>query len=120
MHVPRAPPPHESRAPESTVVRVAGPGAGCRDLKPENILLSDKSPHAVLKVIDFGTSDFCLDGQRLTQKFGTPYYVAPEVRGVALDAGAGGLGGSGSSRLKTPVEVALHHACMRAMRLSRM
>ncbi|PNH04139.1 Calcium-dependent protein kinase 32 [Tetrabaena socialis] len=50
-----------------------------RDLKPENILLSDKTPHAVLKVIDFGTSDFCLEGQRLSQKFGTPYYVAPEV-----------------------------------------
>ncbi len=50
-----------------------------RDLKPENILLSDTTPHAVLKVIDFGTSDFCLDGERLSQKFGTPYYVAPEV-----------------------------------------
>lgn len=48
-------------------------------LQPENILLSDKTPAAVLKVIDFGTSDFCLDGQRLSQKFGTPYYVAPEV-----------------------------------------
>jgi calcium-dependent protein kinase len=34
-----------------------------RDLKPENILLSDKSPDAMLKVIDFGTSDFCLPGQ---------------------------------------------------------
>jgi calcium-dependent protein kinase len=48
-----------------------------RDLKPENILLSDKTPSAALKVIDFGTSDFCLTGQRLSQKFGTPYYVAP-------------------------------------------
>jgi serine/threonine protein kinase len=43
-----------------------------RDLKPENILLSDKSPTAAIKVIDFGTSDFCLPGQRLSQKFGTP------------------------------------------------
>lgn len=50
-----------------------------RDLKPENILLTDKTPNGVLKVIDFGTSDFCVDGQRLQQKFGTPYYVAPEV-----------------------------------------
>lgn len=50
-----------------------------RDLKPENILLSDKTPTAVLKVIDFGTSDFCVNGQFLQQKFGTPYYVAPEV-----------------------------------------
>jgi calcium-dependent protein kinase len=55
-----------------------------RDLKPENILLSDKTPNAILKVIDFGTSDFCLEGHRLSQKFGTPYYVAPEVsRNVA-------------------------------------
>lgn len=46
-------------------------------LKPENILLSDKNPTAALKVIDFGTSDFCLPGQHLSQKFGTPYYVAP-------------------------------------------
>lgn len=43
------------------------------------ILLSDKTPQALLKVIDFGTSDFCLPGQFLQQKFGTPYYVAPEV-----------------------------------------
>lgn len=47
-----------------------------RDLKPENILLSDKTPTAALKVIDFGTSDFCASGQRLQQKFGTPYYVS--------------------------------------------
>lgn len=52
----------------------------CRDLKPENILLTTKGPDAQLKVIDFGTSDFCKAGQKLTQKFGTPYYVAPEVR----------------------------------------
>lgn len=50
-----------------------------RDLKPENILLTSKGPDAVLKVIDFGTSEFCKPGQRLSQKFGTPYYVAPEV-----------------------------------------
>jgi hypothetical protein len=47
--------------------------------KPENILLSDKTPAAALKVIDFGTSDFCLSGEHLQHKFGTPYYVAPEV-----------------------------------------
>lgn len=48
-------------------------------LQPENILLSDKSAAAALKVIDFGTSDFCLPGDFLQHKFGTPYYVAPEV-----------------------------------------
>ncbi len=50
-----------------------------RDLKPENILLSSKEPDAQVRVIDFGTSEFCEEGQRLFQKFGTPYYVAPEV-----------------------------------------
>lgn len=52
------------------------PASSSGDLKPENILLSDKSPTAAIKVIDFGTSDFCLNGQRLQQKFGTPYYVS--------------------------------------------
>lgn len=36
---------------------------------------ADKTPTAAIKVIDFGTSDFCLPGHRLAQKFGTPYYV---------------------------------------------
>jgi calcium-dependent protein kinase len=52
----------------------------CRDLKPENILLKDKTSLHV-KIIDFGNSCFCADGQRLSQQFGTPYYVAPEVLG---------------------------------------
>lgn len=50
-----------------------------RDLKPENIMLSSRGTDAVIKVIDFGTSDFCPDGHRLFHKFGTPLYVAPEV-----------------------------------------
>jgi len=33
-------------------------------------------PSPCLQIIDFGTSDFCLSGQRLSQKFGTPYYVS--------------------------------------------
>jgi serine/threonine protein kinase len=52
-----------------------------RDLKPENILLDSRDNSAQLKVIDFGTSEFCKPGQRLNKKFGTPYYVAPEVGG---------------------------------------
>jgi serine/threonine protein kinase len=55
-------------------------------LQPENILLSDKSPDAAIKVIDFGTSDFCLPNQRLQQKFGTPYYVRIALSGFALPA----------------------------------
>ncbi|KAF8066328.1 CPK24 [Scenedesmus sp. PABB004] len=50
-----------------------------RDLKPENILLTSAGPEGQLRVVDFGTSEFCRPGERLTQKFGTPYYVAPEV-----------------------------------------
>ncbi|WZZ81148.1 hypothetical protein YC2023_101720 [Brassica napus] len=42
-----------------------------RDLKPENFLFTSKNEDAVLKVIDFGLSDF--------SRFGSAYYVAPEV-----------------------------------------
>ena len=60
------------------------PFAAVRDLKPENILLTSSDSNAQLKVIDFGTSEFCKPGQRLSKKFGTPYYVAPEVRQVYI------------------------------------
>ena len=50
-----------------------------RDLKPENFLLDSTSDTANLKVIDFGTSQFFTPGQNLRIKFGTPYYIAPEV-----------------------------------------
>ncbi|KAL3159849.1 Mitogen-activated protein kinase cpk1 [Trebouxia sp. C0009 RCD-2024] len=52
-----------------------------RDLKPENILLSGPAHGATIKIIDFGTADFCPAHQRLFHKFGTPLYVAPEVLG---------------------------------------
>lgn len=51
-----------------------------RDLKPENILMSSPDKAATIRVIDFGTADFCGPDQRLFQKFGTVLYVAPEVR----------------------------------------
>jgi calcium-dependent protein kinase len=50
-----------------------------RDLKPENFLFENSSPNSPLKVIDFGTAQFFTPGQVLTAKFGTPYYIAPEV-----------------------------------------
>mmetsp|Transcript_77511 Transcript_77511/g.107679 ORF Transcript_77511/g.107679 Transcript_77511/m.107679 type:complete len:446 (+) Transcript_77511:86-1423(+) len=50
-----------------------------RDLKPENLLLSSKEKDAQIKVIDFGTSRKFVEGQKMTEKLGTPYYVAPEV-----------------------------------------
>lgn len=56
-----------------------------RDIKPENLLLfhPDGAPDGpeglILKVVDYGCSTFCVPGKRLCKKFGTPYYVAPEV-----------------------------------------
>ncbi|OMJ85650.1 hypothetical protein SteCoe_13002 [Stentor coeruleus] len=50
-----------------------------RDLKPENFLLDSTEEDANLKVIDFGTAQFFTHGLHMTQKFGTPYYIAPEV-----------------------------------------
>ncbi|KFK27643.1 hypothetical protein AALP_AA8G409900 [Arabis alpina] len=50
-----------------------------RDLKPENFLFTSKNEDAVLKVIDFGLSDFVRFDQRLNDVVGSAYYVAPEV-----------------------------------------
>lgn len=50
-----------------------------RDLKPENLLYDSKLPNAQLKVVDFGVSAKYKKGQVLKDKFGTPYYIAPEV-----------------------------------------
>lgn len=52
-----------------------------RDLKPENFLLTDKTPNAVLKAIDFGMATFHHEGQVLTDVVGSMLYVAPEVLG---------------------------------------
>ena len=48
-----------------------------RDIKPENLLLDKECGDSILKIIDFGTSSNT--GGRLTQKYGTAYYIAPEV-----------------------------------------
>mmetsp|Transcript_19958 Transcript_19958/g.19999 ORF Transcript_19958/g.19999 Transcript_19958/m.19999 type:complete len:183 (-) Transcript_19958:838-1386(-) len=50
-----------------------------RDLKPENLLLETQANDANLKVIDFGTSAIFEPCKNLTQKYGTAYYIAPEV-----------------------------------------
>ena len=50
-----------------------------RDLKPENILLEQNKEFDQIKIIDFGTSLVYDDGQKLSEKLGTPYYIAPEV-----------------------------------------
>lgn len=50
-----------------------------RDLKPENLLLEKDSPDSLLKIIDFGTSKIYDTKSKMTQKYGTAYYIAPEV-----------------------------------------
>lgn len=52
-----------------------------RDLKPENFLLLNKGPIDTncVKIIDFGLSCERKNGEMLSTKVGTPYYVAPQV-----------------------------------------
>lgn len=50
-----------------------------RDLKPENLLLDKDESNPKIKIIDFGTSSVFDPEQTMSQKFGTPYYIAPEV-----------------------------------------
>ena len=50
-----------------------------RDLKPENVLLEANKEFDQIKIIDFGTSLVIKDGEKLDEKLGTPYYIAPEV-----------------------------------------
>ena len=53
-----------------------------RDLKPENILVptgNNKIDYTLLKIIDFGASVLKKDDGKISFRFGTPYYIAPEV-----------------------------------------
>ena len=53
-----------------------------RDLKPENILVPSgktKIDYTLLKIIDFGASVLKKDDGKISFRFGTPYYIAPEV-----------------------------------------
>jgi len=50
-----------------------------RDLKPENIVYETIKEDSILKIIDFGTSQFFRQGEVLQKPLGTCYYVAPEV-----------------------------------------
>ena len=50
-----------------------------RDLKPENLLLDSDGAGAIIKVIDFGTSQKYDPNKKMHQTYGTPYYIAPEI-----------------------------------------
>lgn len=55
-----------------------------RDLKPENIVLEYRAAKGSMKeppikIIDFGTATEFKQGVYLTEKVGSPYYVAPDV-----------------------------------------
>lgn len=50
-----------------------------RDLKPENLLLEKKSGDSLLKIIDFGAAGIYDGSKPLKARFGTCYYIAPEV-----------------------------------------
>ena len=49
------------------------------DIKPENIMFESQGGNNLIKIIDFGNSSECQGEARLTNKFGSVYYVAPEV-----------------------------------------
>jgi calcium-dependent protein kinase len=54
-----------------------------RDIKPENLLVD--SADNTLKLMDFGLSIRLLKGQKLRDRQGTPYYMAPEVLSKSYD-----------------------------------
>jgi calcium-dependent protein kinase len=54
-------------------------GVEHRDVKPENLLLDKDSENPRVTIIDFGTSGVLNPEKKMSQKFGTPYYIAPEV-----------------------------------------
>eukprot|EP00930_Biecheleria_cincta_P050269 TRINITY_DN3543_c0_g3_i1.p1 TRINITY_DN3543_c0_g3~~TRINITY_DN3543_c0_g3_i1.p1 ORF type:complete len:696 (+),score=139.57 TRINITY_DN3543_c0_g3_i1:106-2193(+) len=52
-----------------------------RDIKAENFLLSEKSPTAMVKMIDFGMAVKFNPGQQFHDLCGSPHYLAPELVG---------------------------------------
>jgi kinase len=49
-----------------------------RDIKLMNVMWCENDP-AVIKVIDFGVSDFCFDNEVCEGFVGTYGYIAPEI-----------------------------------------
>lgn len=54
-------------------------GVILRDVKPDNFVFLNKDDTSPLKAIDFGSAEYCRPGQYLTEKAGTPIFMAPEV-----------------------------------------
>ena len=50
-----------------------------RDLKPENILMTDLTPNADIRLLDFGLSKIVGNDEKCTEPYGTLSFVAPEV-----------------------------------------
>ena len=50
-----------------------------RDLKPENILMTDLTPEADIRLLDFGLSKIIGNDEKCTEPYGTLSFVAPEV-----------------------------------------
>ena len=48
-------------------------------MKLANVLIDEEEDLRSIKIIDFGTSLVVKDGEKLDEKLGTPYYIAPEV-----------------------------------------
>jgi len=54
-------------------------GVAHRDIKPQNLLLESKDDSSRIKLCDFGFARRVHTPQSITQRVGTPTYVAPEV-----------------------------------------
>ena len=64
---------------DDTALSVLGSVALQRDLKPQNLLLSDNTPHAVLKIADFGFARHLQQQELADTLCGSPLYMAPEI-----------------------------------------
>ncbi|KAK2763175.1 hypothetical protein FQN54_009811 [Arachnomyces sp. PD_36] len=58
-----------------------------RDLKPKNIFVASKGPKWWVKIGDFGVSKRVEGSMILQTCVGTPYYIAPEIRGDVMRFG---------------------------------